>query len=97
MNDLYETVDGNKVGTWDAIITIFSGYGEQAKIIRFIHTAEGTDNDKFITLEDCRKMIGETIAPVHVIFDDWTHGDIYTYGNSSEKVWEKTGETIGFA
>lgn len=99
---MYEQVDGNKVGKWDAFITIFSGTDENARIIRFIHTANGDDNDKFITLEDCRKMFEDKYGkeedrrPIYVWFDDWTHGEIYNYGNHG-KYWEKIGETIGFA
>lgn len=94
---MYEQVDGNEVGTWDGFITIFCGTDENARIIRFIHTANGDDNDKFITLEDCRKMIGgNKYNSVTVIFEDWTHGEIYNYGNYG-KCWVKTGETIGFA
>lgn len=92
-------VDGNKVGTWDAFITIFSGTGDNAKIIRFIHNADGTDNDIFITLEDCRKMFEQKYGKqlsLCVWFDDWTHGELYNYGNHG-KCWEKIGETIGFA
>ena len=99
---MYEQVDGNKVGTWDAFITIFSGTDDNARIIRFIHTANGDDNDKFITLEDCRKMFEQEYGQeadclsIYVWFDDWTHGEIYNYGNYGAK-WYKTGETIGFA
>lgn len=89
-------VDGNAVGTWDGYITIFTGLDESAKIKRFILSADGTDDDKFITLEDCRKMIGKTSTPVTVIFDDWTHGEIYNYGNHGN-LWEKIGNTEGFA
>ena len=35
---MYEQVDGNKVGTWDGFITIFSGVGDSARI-----SALGTD------------------------------------------------------
>ena len=90
-------VDGNKIGTWDAIITIFSGYGDEAKIIRFIHTADGTENDNFITLEDCRAMIGKTERTVTVIFEDWIRGEIYTYGNYGDNKWWQVGTTQGFA
>ena len=99
---MYEQVDGNKVGTWDAFITIFSGTDEGARIMRFILTANGDDNDKFITLEDCRKMFEQEYEQetdclsIYVWFDDWTHGEIYNYGNCGAK-WYKTGETIGFA
>lgn len=89
-------VDGNKIGTWDGFITIFSGIDENAKIKRFILTANGDEHDKFITLEDCRKMIGETEYPVTVIFDDSMNGEIYNYGNYGER-WERVGTTIGYA
>lgn len=89
-------VDGNKIGTWDGFITIFTGSDDDAKIKRFILTADGTDDDKYITLNDCRKMIGETDSPVTVIFEDYTHGEIYNYGNYGAK-WVQIGSTQGFA
>ena len=88
-------VDGNEVGTWEAIITVFAGYDETAKIKRFVHAANGTDDDKFITLEDCRKMIGKVEKPIHVIIDDWLSGEMYTYGNHGD-YWEKVGTTEGY-
>lgn len=94
--DFARKVDGNEVGTYDALITIFYGVNDEARIKRFFLTADGTDDDKYITLEDCRKMIGETSAPVTVIFDDWTHGEIYTYGNYGNEWWQ-VGITQGFA
>ena len=99
---MYEQVDGNKVGTWDGFITIFGGTDENARIIRFILTANGDGNDKFITLEDCRKMFEQKYGKetdclsIYVCFNDWTHGDIYNCGNHGNR-WEKIGETIGFA
>ena len=100
---MYEQVDGNEVGTWDGFITIFGGTGENTRIIRFIHTANGDDNDKFITLEDCRKMFeqkygGETdCLSIYVWFDDWVHGEIYHYNNYGNNEWWQVGQTIGFA
>lgn len=97
---MYEQVDGNEVGTCDGYITIFGGTGDSARIIRFIQTANGDSNDKFITLEMCRKQFsnqygGDGDPVLTVIFEDWTHGDIYKYGNHGD-CWEKVGETIGF-
>lgn len=89
-------VDGNKIGTWDGFITIFSGYDDNAKIKNFCHTANGTEDDTYITLEDCRKMIGDTEEPVTVIFNDFTHGEIYNFGNYGKK-WCQIGITQGFA
>lgn len=94
--DYAKEVDGNEVGTWDGIITIFTGYGKNAKIKRFILTADGTENDRFITLEDCRKMIGETESTITVIFDDWLQGEVYNYGNYGD-IWWQVGITQGFA
>lgn len=90
-------VDGNTTGTYEGIITIFGGYDEEAKIKRFVRTANGTDDDKFITLEDCRKMIDITEGnTVTVIFDDDIQGEIYQYGNYGD-YWVKYGETNGYA
>lgn len=100
---MYEQVDGNKVGTWDGFVTVFNGTDENARIIRFIQTANGDGNDRFITLEDCRKMFeqkygGETdCLSIYVWFDDWTHGEIYNYGNYGDHQWRQVGQTIGFA
>ena len=85
-------VDGNKTSIYDGIITIFSG----EKIKRVILTADGTKDDKVLTLEDCRKIIGDTKEPVTVIFDDAMHGEIYNYGNYGAK-WHEIGKTIGYA
>lgn len=89
-------VDGNRVGIYDGIVTIFTGYGDDAKIKRFILTANGTEEDQYVTLEDCRKMIGETESTVTVIFDGWLHGEIYKYGSYKDE-WIKYGTTQGFA
>ena len=32
-----------------------------------------------------------------VIYESWLHGDVYRYGNHETGVWERVGETIGFA
>lgn len=88
-------VDGNTTGIWDGYVTIFCGENENAKIIRFILTAMGTSDDQCVTLEDCRKMIGEEL-PITVMFEDLTKGAIYRYGNYSDNKWYKIGETVGY-
>lgn len=89
-------IDGNKIGTCEGIVTIISGYDDNAKIKRFVLAAEGTPRDKFITLEDCRQIIGNTGFAIIVIFESYAHGDIYRYGNRGA-FWEQIGETEGFA
>jgi hypothetical protein len=91
-----EVVDGNQIGLYDGIVTIFCGYDSNAKIKRFMLTAFGTDDDKYITLNDCRKMIGEPDCAVTVIFEDYLLGEIYNYGNYGKKWWQ-VGDTCGFA
>ena len=85
-------VDGN-TGIYDGIIRIICG--DKGKTI--ILNAFGDDNDKFITLDDCLKLIEYDANDICiVIFDDWTQGKIYQYGNYG-KYWTEYGETRGFA
>lgn len=80
---------------YDGILHII--FGNQCKTI-FLDA----EHDTPVTLRDCYKIFSskykkdaEMLAPI-VIFEDYTHGDIYRYGNHDE-YWEKIGETIGFA
>ena len=86
-------IDGN-TGIYDGVIHIFNN--NKAKTI-FL-TAEGTENDKFITLDDCLKFIEHTKKDgvCYVLFDDVTHGTIYQYGNYGE-YWTNYGTTQGYA
>ena len=86
-------VDGS-TGIYDGVIRIITE--NKAKTIYL--TAQGTDEDEFITLDDCLKLIGYNgEGTCMVIFDDLTHGEIYMYGNYSEKCWTDYGTTRGFA
>lgn len=89
-------IDGNNIGTADAIVTVFSGYGEETKFKRFMLVPDGHSELNFVTLEDCRKMIGETKRPVTVIFEHSLSGVLYQYGNYGP-YWVKIGETQGYA
>ena len=87
-------VDGNTTGTYDGILYIISG--DKGKTI--IVTADGTENDRFVSLNDCLTEIGcaedETAI---VIIEDYMHGKVYRYGNYEKGVWYECGETEGFA
>ena len=80
-------------GIYDGFIRIL--YEDRAKTLCL--TASGEEDDEKITLDDCLKLIGyEGYGCVYVIFDDWTHGEIYCYGNAPGQ-WYLYGETMGFA
>lgn len=89
-------VDGDKICCYDGIVTVFSGYGKTAKIKRFMLTADGLEDDKHVTLEDCREMIGETGDTVTVIFESALEGEIYNFGNYGDYWWQ-VGRTQGYA
>ena len=86
-------VDGN-IGIYDGVIRIICG--DNAKTI-FL-TAMGTDDDQYITLDDCLKLIGrkENGDVCVVIFDNALHGEIYQFGNYGE-FWTEYGNTQGYA
>lgn len=85
-------VDGN-TGIYAGIIRIINE--NKAKTI-FL-SANGTEKDKLITLDDCLELIGyDGCGICIVIFDEWTRGEIYQYGNYGE-FWTKYGTTHGFA
>ena len=85
-------VDGS-TGIYDGYVRIICG--EKAKTICL--TAQGTDDDRIITLDECLELIGyDGTDMCIVIFDDWTHGEIYQYGNYGA-YWTTYGTTQGFA
>lgn len=89
-------VDGNTVGIWDGIIRIICGNKAYTEYL----VAQGTDYDKFISLNDCLKLIEydeDKDGVVIVIFDDLTHGEVYSYGNYLPKCWYQYGDTQGYA
>lgn len=87
-------VDGKTTGTYDGILYIMSG----EKFKTFIVTADGTENDRFVSLDDCLAEVGcaedETAI---VIIEDFLHGYVYRYNNYGNKAWYRCGETEGFA
>lgn len=87
-------VDGKTTGTYDAVIHII--YGDRGKTIYLV--ADGTEDDKFLCLDDCLDIIGyEGEGRVIVIIEDPLKGKVYQYGNYAEKCWEEIGETQGYA
>lgn len=93
---MYEEIDGSQEGTWDGIIIIL-WEGEETKAKQIVLTADGTEYDRFISLNDCLKEIGyDGKGVVRVIIEDALEGYIYTYGNYGAK-WYRTGTTVGYA
>ena len=91
-------VDGNGIGTWDGFIYII--WGDKARTI--CHTANGDENDTFISLNDCLEIIGykngeEILDNVLVILEDFTRGKVYRYNNYGDNGWYECGYTYGFA
>jgi len=97
-----ERVDGDETITYDGIIRIV--WNNKAKEI--ILSAQGTPDDKYISLNDCLKEIGyigyqkclkKKMSPiVLVFFETFTSGEIYNYGNYGN-FWTEYGNTRGFA
>lgn len=87
-------VDG-KTGIYDGIVRIFN----DSKVKVIFLTANGTSEDEFITLDDCLELIGHTSQDgvCYVIFDTAFQGEIYQYGNYSDKGWSTYGTTQGYA
>lgn len=89
-------VDGNEYGCYDGIVKIICG--EKCKTIYVC--SNGDENDEFVTLNDCLKIIGWTskMGVVLVIIEDYLSGKIYQYANNcGEPVWCEHGNTKGFA
>ena len=91
-------VDGKTTVLFDGFIRIHqSGIGvDKAKTV--ILTADGTDEDKAISLDDCLELIEyDGNGVVYVTFDTAMSGKIYQYGNVPDKCWYEYGQTMGFA
>ena len=88
-------VDGKTTGTYDGICYIISG--NKGKTIYV--TAMGDENDKFVSLDDCRLAIGcgDDDDTVIVIIEDALDGYVYRYNNYGDKSWYRCGETRGYA
>ena len=84
-------VDGSKK-IYDGIIRIICG--DSAKTIML--TAEGTEEDSFISLNDCLSLIDYEEGVCIVIVDDALSGEIYQYGNYGP-FWTTYGTTQGYA
>lgn len=86
-------VDGNEVGTYDGFVYIISEY----KYKKIIIVADGTEDDRFLSLNDCLKEIDyDGFGVVLVILEDALRGKIYQYGNYGAE-WYEHGETRGYA
>ena len=81
-----------KASIYDGIIHIFND--NKAKTI--VLTANGTEDDEFITLDDCLDLIEHKTGVCYVIFDSETHGEMYQYGNYGA-YWTTYGTTQGYA
>lgn len=87
-------VDGNTTGTYDGIFYIMSG----EKFKPLIVTASGTEDDRFVSLNDCLAEVGcDEDETAIVIIEDYLHGFVYRYNNYNDKSWYQCGETEGFA
>ena len=87
-------VDGKEVGTWDGIVHIFC-CGRAKQIIL---TANGDESDRFLSLDDCLDEIEcdkENECAI-VIIEEGLHGDVYKFGQYSNREWYKCGSTCGF-
>lgn len=88
-----QKVNGNEIGTYDGVIRII--YGDIGKTIYL--SAMGVENDRFISLNDCLKLVGyDGNGTVVVIVDEHLSGKVYMYGNYGD-YWYEYGETRGFA
>ena len=86
-------VDGNEIKMWCGIAQII--YHNKCKEI--VKTCLGLPNEEPLTLNDCLKIIGyDGAGVVTVIFEDYTKGEIYQYGNCIDENWYTHGETKGF-
>ena len=92
--DLPVLVDGKEVGTWDGIVHIFC-CGRAKQIIL---TANGDESDRFLSLDDCLDEIecDKENEYAIVIIEEGLHGDIYKFGQYSNREWHKCGSTCGF-
>lgn len=91
-----------EVGTYDGIVIIIckslSKTGIRCKEITL--TAEGTEDDRFLSLEDCINEIGfdktKGDCVISVVMESLLSGHIYQYGNHGP-FWELHGKTQGYA
>ncbi|MCM1233031.1 MAG: hypothetical protein NC489_23145 [Ruminococcus flavefaciens] len=101
--EMCATIDGDKIGLYDGIITIIcddAREGRTPRVKKLYQTSDGTPDEPFTftSLNDCLKIIefdGEGV--VMVIFEEGLKGEIYEYGNYTPKCWVKHGTTKGYA
>lgn len=92
-----ERIKGDEVGLYDGIIRII--WKDKAKTIFLV--ANGDDDDRFISLNDCLKEIGydkkshKEGGVVIVIMDESLSGKAYIYGQYGNN-WTEYGETRGY-
>lgn len=87
-------VDGNTTGTYDGFLYIISG--DKGKTICI--TANGDENDRFVSLNDCLAEIGcDKDDTAIVIIESFLQGWVYRYNNYGDQSWYECGITGGFA
>lgn len=87
-------VDGDKTGIYDGFAYII--YENTGKTI--CKVAHGDNTDTFLSLNDCLKLVNyDGFGVCIVIFESWTSGTVYQYGNYNDGNWYKHGITYGFA
>lgn len=94
-----EILDPSKEVFYDGMFIIISeddfGIAERKGHVDFITLCPEFDNP--LTLEQIQLDYPDVMM---VIYEDWLKGYVYRYGNHrvyGKKIWEKVGETIGFA
>lgn len=89
---LGDVVDPAKESCWDGYVMIFNSKKIVTKIIP-------ADIDGPMTLNACLDVAKKLKMdrPICVIFDSWTRGDMYAYGNYNDGKWHYYGRTGGFA
>ena len=92
---LGQELPGSTVITWDGIVHIFGD-----NLARTVYvTAQGDDQDKPFTLDDAHKIAKKEgmTGVIHVLCENTTHGEIYSYGNYLRHGWILCGTTMGYA
>ena len=79
---------------YDGFVTILLKTKPEKEEGIYIRLCICPEYDEPITLKD----IAEKYPDVYmVIFEDMLNGEIYSYGNHKEGLWEKIGRTDGYA
>lgn len=82
-------------GLWTGIVRIIKGNTCIAEVL----TADGSERDHYLTLNECLTKIGGTKygETVMVIMEKPLEGRIYRYGNELDNKWYQIGTTCGYA